>query len=570
MDPATFGTRLAASLVGPLVKKLFVREGPGAGLVDRPVRLSALVSFRGEKRTLGEKELRKLVRELVARDPRAGSVATTELDAVADALLRTLHALGDLDLDDVQAVRLGHEDLAARLHEAAGGGACVRHLGADAEALHSQLLHEACLHVLHYFTQRSAFVARTLVEQHRGLDELVSRTDLLIQRTPSRVAEDTAFEEQYSRYVATRHSRLTIYGVDMSHAREWPLDTAYLSLTAARGGAREAGLVGGEAALPLMTTYHGRGWECRHQLGQHWGNFDTDSYASEVVHRLCADGDERASVFVRSPDELAALARLGGHSNVDLSGDFTPEQILRAVDERHLRVLFLIENTAVDDLSFLARFKNLRKLVLNRCPQVSSLSPLAQLPMEELSLLGLPGLGELEVLSGFAGLTTLITDVPVPVLDLLPPAAPLECLFLPAETRDLTALAGFRSLRQLKLCLDTPLSRADWEAVAGLDRLVNLSLSPAELDGLATDGVTLEQPTHVNILARDQDGVHLGPFAEVFPRAVSLTLFDVDDADLAPLATHTRLRRVRTTPVRGVRNAERLPASVEVNPRPLS
>ncbi|MEW2396257.1 hypothetical protein [Streptomyces sp. NPDC046862] len=43
MDPAVIGTLLASSVVAPLVKKLFVREGPGAALVDKPVRLSALI-----------------------------------------------------------------------------------------------------------------------------------------------------------------------------------------------------------------------------------------------------------------------------------------------------------------------------------------------------------------------------------------------------------------------------------------------------------------------------------------------------------------------------------------------
>lgn len=56
MDPAVIGARLASSAVAPLVKKLFVQEGPGAGLVDRPVRISSLVSFRGEKRTLTDKD----------------------------------------------------------------------------------------------------------------------------------------------------------------------------------------------------------------------------------------------------------------------------------------------------------------------------------------------------------------------------------------------------------------------------------------------------------------------------------------------------------------------------------
>nr|WP_239157883.1 NACHT domain-containing protein [Streptomyces sp. SID13726] len=211
-----------------MVRKLFVQEGPGAGLVGRPVRLSALVSFKGEKRALGEKELHKLARELVER-----SASTAEPEAVADALARTLHALGDLDLDDMQAVRLGHRALADQLYTQAGGPGLVRHLSQEATDLYTDLLNSACLHILHFFTRRSTFVARTLVEQSRRLDELIGLADLLLTRLTSRTGEDTAFEGQYTRYIAARHSRLTIYGIDLTECREWPLDTAYLSLEAA-------------------------------------------------------------------------------------------------------------------------------------------------------------------------------------------------------------------------------------------------------------------------------------------------------------------------------------------------
>ncbi|MFE4715910.1 hypothetical protein ACFRLW_05560, partial [Streptomyces sp. NPDC056728] len=53
MDPAVLGTHLASSVLPPLVKQLLTRDGPGAALVDKPVRLSGLVTFHGEKRTLG-------------------------------------------------------------------------------------------------------------------------------------------------------------------------------------------------------------------------------------------------------------------------------------------------------------------------------------------------------------------------------------------------------------------------------------------------------------------------------------------------------------------------------------
>ncbi|MFG2271527.1 hypothetical protein ACGFNY_17440 [Streptomyces chartreusis] len=75
--------------VGPLMKRLFAQAGPGAGLVDKPVRLSALVSFRREKRKLGDKELRSLVREPVERaadETREAPLGKAELEAVASAL----------------------------------------------------------------------------------------------------------------------------------------------------------------------------------------------------------------------------------------------------------------------------------------------------------------------------------------------------------------------------------------------------------------------------------------------------------------------------------------------------
>ncbi|MFJ9749003.1 NACHT N-terminal Helical domain 1-containing protein [Streptomyces chartreusis] len=72
--------------VDPLMKRLFAQAGPSAGLVDKPVRLSALVSFRGEKRKLGDKELRSLVREPVERaadETREAPLGEAELEAVA-------------------------------------------------------------------------------------------------------------------------------------------------------------------------------------------------------------------------------------------------------------------------------------------------------------------------------------------------------------------------------------------------------------------------------------------------------------------------------------------------------
>ena len=119
MEPASVGVRLASSAISPLVRKLFVTEGPGAALVDKPVRISAYVSFTGEKRSLTEKDVTRLAAELVKRALKSGErpIPADEEQAVVHALADTLHALGDLTMTDVQAVELGHTGLARRLRQ---------------------------------------------------------------------------------------------------------------------------------------------------------------------------------------------------------------------------------------------------------------------------------------------------------------------------------------------------------------------------------------------------------------------------------------------------------------------
>ncbi|MFI6408798.1 NACHT domain-containing protein [Streptomyces sp. NPDC050548] len=233
MEPAVLGGKLASGLITPLLKKLFVPEGAGAGLVDRPVRLSHLVSFKGEKRTLTEKDVHKLADRLVARavdSPGEAPFPPDEQTAVADALARRLLALGDLDMDDVQAVRLGHRELARQL---AYGTPVPAGLSTDARYFLGNATEWACLQILEFFTRRSTFVARTLVEQTRAQAELIARVDELIARTPRPGTRDRAFERHYLSHVAERHNHITIYGIDLRDSPDrWPLEVAYLSLEA--------------------------------------------------------------------------------------------------------------------------------------------------------------------------------------------------------------------------------------------------------------------------------------------------------------------------------------------------
>ena len=229
------GTRLASAAIGPILKKLLVSDGPGAGLAGKTpkIRLSGLVSFRGEKRTLTEKDVRGLAATLVERSLGEGGEApfpTDEAEAVAHTLGTTLLALGDLDMDDVQAVRLGHRDLARRLRAAAPA---PDGLSTDSALYLESMTEWACLHILEFFTQRSTFIARSLVEQTRTQAELIARTDALLARVPHVDVRDAEFERRYLAHLAKKHGRLTIYGIDLHDSPDrWPLDVAYLSLEA--------------------------------------------------------------------------------------------------------------------------------------------------------------------------------------------------------------------------------------------------------------------------------------------------------------------------------------------------
>lgn len=233
MEPGTIGVRLASAAIGPLVRKLFVSEGGGAGLVGRPIRISGHVSFTGEKRSLTEADLGTLAAKLVEQALRTGErpIAADEQQAVTDALAQTLRGLGELTMTDLDAVRLGSAAFARELRAASGNP--ERELTTDATYFYERLVDAACLHILQFFTQRSTFVAHALVEQTRGIAELTAKVDELIRRDPLPGAEDAAFEQLYLPYVQKKHGKLTIYGIDLGNSpARWPLDAAYLSLEA--------------------------------------------------------------------------------------------------------------------------------------------------------------------------------------------------------------------------------------------------------------------------------------------------------------------------------------------------
>ncbi|KUF15581.1 NACHT domain-containing protein [Streptomyces silvensis] len=208
------------------------------------------MSFRGEKRTLTEADVRKLAGHLIrkaAATPGEPPFPPDEETPVTDALARRLLALGDLDMDDVQAVRLGRRALAEKLKGPAPDG-----LSADATLFLDTVTEWACVHILHFFTQRSTFIARTLVEQSRDQAELIAKVDELITRTPRPDARDAAFERRYLDHIADKHNRITIYGIDLRESTDrWPLEVAYLSLEATAAESRPVEGVHGVTDAPV-------------------------------------------------------------------------------------------------------------------------------------------------------------------------------------------------------------------------------------------------------------------------------------------------------------------------------
>ncbi|MGW2341254.1 NACHT domain-containing protein [Streptomyces sp. NPDC001661] len=237
------GLKLASSVAVPLLKRFVLPPEKVAGAEfpgEKPVRVRSLLSFVGDHPALSRDDMHRLSRELVRRavraaPPREARLPDDEHDAVGQALTRTLFALGQLDMNDVDLVLLGPEELAATLSSAAERD-IKGLLTADAARFHDALLVTACVHIVRFFTERPGFEARAQLSNSRQLREQKEQLDRVVRiiTGEDHQAADLRFEEAYADYVVNRHGRLTIYGVDLRDPAgpEWPLDEAYLSPTA--------------------------------------------------------------------------------------------------------------------------------------------------------------------------------------------------------------------------------------------------------------------------------------------------------------------------------------------------
>ncbi|MGY1437246.1 NACHT domain-containing protein [Streptomyces reniochalinae] len=246
MDPAV---RLASAVADPLVSQFLlpVEATPDKAQAEGEL-LARLVSFRGEAPPLSFESLLSLAEELVSLTAPAHRLPARDETPVAAVLARMLWIIGELDVTDVQAVRLGPQDYARRLRSAVPGA--DRELNPDAAWFHDRLLVTVCLHLLHHLIRRSPVLAEHMPERAHRIRQLIDLNDVeAVRGRPEPSAADAEFEIRYARSVAEEHNRVTIHGIDLPNPNtpdSWSLDATYLSLSAEFDNPERRAELGGE------------------------------------------------------------------------------------------------------------------------------------------------------------------------------------------------------------------------------------------------------------------------------------------------------------------------------------
>ncbi|WP_254705558.1 NACHT domain-containing protein [Streptomyces vilmorinianum] len=232
--------RLAGTVLGAVVRTA-VAPRKGAGLVPAPVRpLPRPASPDRLAKVLGSRLTSERYASL-AQNERLAAV-----DGVRDTFAAAL-AAGPIDAARLFAVDLAPERLRDELR-APDAALADRTLD-----LYDDLLGLCCAHVVEQLTAEPSFAARAAVEHARVAGRTRDAVETLAAGRPRPEAEALAFEERYARFVAATHGRVELFGLTLGRsAREWPLDTAYISL--AVSGDREAAAHGLPHAGPATVT----------------------------------------------------------------------------------------------------------------------------------------------------------------------------------------------------------------------------------------------------------------------------------------------------------------------------
>ncbi|MFB7373960.1 NACHT domain-containing protein [Streptomyces sp. NPDC056222] len=228
--------RLAGTVLGAVARSV-IAPRKGAGLVPSPLRPLP--------RPAGPDRLAKVLGGRLTE--RYGTLPEHERLAAIDGVRDTFAAAGPLDADRLFAVDLDPERLRVELR------APDRGLGARTVELYDDLLGVCCAHLVEQLTAEPAFPARAAVEHARVAGRTRDAVEYLSAARPRPEAEALAFEQRYAEFVAATHGRLELFGLTLGRsAREWALDTAYISL--AVSGERADAVHGLAHAGPATVT----------------------------------------------------------------------------------------------------------------------------------------------------------------------------------------------------------------------------------------------------------------------------------------------------------------------------
>ena len=225
MDPLTW---TASSVAQALIAQLIEPPPPGAGLTDRPIHLSAWVTWReGGKREVRAGGVNKIVKEVTRRvvhsEPRFRSASKETVELVARYVTETLMSLDSITMDHVQAANLDPARLAKTLHDATSLRGPYR--DPLAPRLHNRILNECCTYLVEYFTHRPEFLARTAVEQSQVLGKL-------LDRTMDTRASYEEYELRYKQGVVALNGTMQVFGLGLPVSQQsYQLSTAYVSLS---------------------------------------------------------------------------------------------------------------------------------------------------------------------------------------------------------------------------------------------------------------------------------------------------------------------------------------------------
>ncbi|QES15850.1 ATP-binding protein [Streptomyces venezuelae] len=187
----------------------------GAGLVPSPLRPLP--------RPAGPDLLAKVLGGRLAES--YGRLPEHEQLAAIDGVRDTFAAAGPVDADRLFAVDLDPERLRNDLRVPDKG------LSGRTVELYDDLLGLCCAHLVEQLTAEPSFPARAAVEHTRVAGRTRDAVESLSASRPRPGAEALAFEQQYAEFVAAVHGRLELFGLTLGRsAREWALDTAYISL----------------------------------------------------------------------------------------------------------------------------------------------------------------------------------------------------------------------------------------------------------------------------------------------------------------------------------------------------